>query len=295
MRLNELTQSGGCCAAFGCFDGMLPGHRTVLRRLVAESREREVPAVLATFPARTPVLTTEREKALLAEREGIKDAVSCPDCAEAPGEFLRNRLAGELGVRMLVLGAGLEWNGHTCGEIADIARGNGTEVLIVDDGMPDGGASLSARLHDAIRRSDFEGYAALCGSPYLLTGRVIHGKGLGHTVGMPTANLEAAAEKYMPEPGVYAGIVRLPGRICMGLTSIGRRPSVDDEDRISVETHLLDFDGDLYGEFLRLELCFRIRGVRKFANLREVRSQVERDAAQSRKRLAAILDAQSNV
>lgn len=126
------------------------------------------------------------------------------------------------------------------------------------------------------------------GGRWILTGTVAHGKALGRTVGMPTANLAADPRTALPPAGVYAAIMTLPQGRFMGLTNIGTRPTVDREDRTTIETYLFDFDRDIYGERAQLELCFFIRGIQKFKRLEEVWTQVRRDEVFARQRLGEI-------
>lgn len=123
---------------------------------------------------------------------------------------------------------------------------------------------------------------------YVLTGAVVHGKALGRTVGMPTANLAVDARTPLPPAGVYASIMTLPEGRFMGLTNIGTRPTVDRDARVSVETYLFDFSQNIYGEEAELEICFFIRGIQKFNSLEEVWEQVRRDEAAARERLRKI-------
>ena len=139
-----------------------------------------------------------------------------------------------------------------------------------------------------IRPSDILPEAKQEPSRYMLTGTVVHGKALGRTVGMPTANLAVEAGTLLPPAGVYASIMTLPEGRFMGLTNIGTRPTVDLENRTTVETYLFDFDRDIYGERAELELCFFIRGIQKFGSLEEVWDQVRRDEAAARERLREI-------
>lgn len=110
---------------------------------------------------------------------------------------------------------------------------------------------------------------------YTLEGVVVRGKGLGRTVGMPTANLSTSDP--FPPFGVYASYVYLDGRRYLGVTNVGMRPSVDNEDTVTVETNILSFDADIYGHRLRLELMVFLRPTVKLPSLEEVREQVERD------------------
>lgn len=110
-----------------------------------------------------------------------------------------------------------------------------------------------------------------------LAGIVVHGRGLGRTVGMPTANLAVPGETILPAEGVYAAKAVVAGGTWPALVNIGRRPSVDDEDRVTIEAHLLGFDRDIYGEKMTLLLGRFIRPVMKFASLNEVKEQVNKD------------------
>lgn len=119
--------------------------------------------------------------------------------------------------------------------------------------------------------------------PVILTGKIVHGKALGRTVGMPTANLQVADESVLPESGVYATRILIGDKVYQAVTNIGLRPTVDCDRCVTVEAHILDFDGDIYGEDVKLEVCKFLRSIQKFGSLKEVRAQVERDIKEARK------------
>lgn len=110
-----------------------------------------------------------------------------------------------------------------------------------------------------------------------IVGKVIHGKGKGKTVGMPTANIEYKKNENIIENFVYASIVLVENKKYIGVTNIGERPSVDDEKNITVETHILDFDYDIYGVEITIYLIEKIRETKKFSSLNEVKLQVDND------------------
>ena len=118
--------------------------------------------------------------------------------------------------------------------------------------------------------------------PITLIGEVVHGKGLGRTVGMPTANLQVTMED-LPTTGVYATRIQIDGKIYNSITNIGRRPSVDEDRNITVETYILDFHEDIYGKKVVLEICHFLRPVIRFQGLEEVREQVEKDIVEAKK------------
>ena len=116
----------------------------------------------------------------------------------------------------------------------------------------------------------------------ILKGTVVHGKGLGKTVGMPTANLCVRGEK-LPEAGVYATKIRLGDEVYCSVTNIGNRPTVDDDCTVTVETFILDFAGDIYGEEAELEVLKFLRPIQKFDSLEDVFRQVEKDIEKAQK------------
>ncbi len=118
--------------------------------------------------------------------------------------------------------------------------------------------------------------------PITLTGEVVHGKGLGRTVGMPTANLHISNAE-LPPAGVYAGRVKIGSKVYCSVTNIGQRPSVDQEQQVTVESFILDFHEDIYGHKVELELVKYLRPVQKFPDLEAVSKQVKKDIKEAEK------------
>jgi riboflavin kinase/FMN adenylyltransferase len=268
----------GCCVAAGDFDGLHLGHRAVLARLTQTAREKGLPAVLLSFdrdcaatgPKR---LTTEPEKRLLLENSGIDKMISLKTegmDVDSP-QFLREILLTRLGAKALVAGeedprlAALAAAGAAC-------VGVPCETVALD-----GEPVTSRRAALALERRDFPLLARLLGGPYLIYGEVVFGKMLGRTVGMPTANISFPPGKLLPPDGVYAAAALLDGLRRPSLVNIGRRPSVDAFDYVTVETLILDREGELYGRMLRVELQAPLRGVKNFGGLAAVKAQVDKD------------------
>ncbi len=120
--------------------------------------------------------------------------------------------------------------------------------------------------------------------PYILKGKIVHGKGLGRTVGMPTANLSIEGQE-LPEAGVYATKIQIGKKSYGSVTNIGKRPTVDEDQRITVETYIFDFEGNIYGEDAVLEVLHFLRPVQKFQSLEEVHEQVKKDIEEAKKYL----------
>lgn len=118
--------------------------------------------------------------------------------------------------------------------------------------------------------------------PITLKGEVVHGKALGRTVGMPTANLRVV-EGELPPAGVYAAKVKVRDKIYCSVTNVGRRPTVDDEQKATVESFILDFHEDIYGEQMEVEIVKYLRGIQKFADLEAVSKQVKKDIEEAKR------------
>ena len=113
--------------------------------------------------------------------------------------------------------------------------------------------------------------------PIVLAGEIVHGRALGRTVGMPTANIQIQDANVLPEVGVYATRIQVDGGVYPSVTNIGRRPTVDDESHITVETFIIDFNQEIYGEQVVLEVHKFLRPIQKFESLQEVQKQVQKD------------------
>ena len=112
---------------------------------------------------------------------------------------------------------------------------------------------------------------------YTLTGTVIHGRGIGKHVGTPTANMEIAKNTFLPKTGVYVADILLSDNRYYGVTHIGARPTLDNDDSVSIETHIFDFSGDLYNENIRIELVRYLREEKEFSSVDELKKQLKYD------------------
>ena len=285
-HLYQIEKTDNACVAFGHFDGLHKGHRNLVQTLVREAKKRGLPSVLVSFvPSEgTFVYTTEEEKALLLKNCGLDVLISCSEKEKSdPAALIK-----KTGASRIVCGKCAEDEHEQCEPlntqpaIRKEARMLGIPIVMCEEVFENGKAISMPMLDAAFNRSDFDAFSRLCGRPYMMIGEVLHGKGLGRTVGMPTANLGLAPNKKKPPEGVYATLTRIDGEVFKGLTNIGRRPSVDNDTKISTETLLLDFSRDIYGKKIELYVCAFIRNVAKFAGLVEVQKQVQKDIVAAR-------------
>jgi len=308
-RHNLEAPEGGCVATIGNFDGMHLGHQAVIRQVVEEADRRGLPAMLVTFeplpheyfaPDRQiGRLTTLRRKLDLLEGLGL-DYVFClnfnPSLARMPAErFIREILVDGLQLRHLVVGDDFRFGRGREGDFAMLrAAGErfGFSVERTRTLALDGERVSSTRIRRALDEGRMDEAARLLGRRFSFSGRVAHGDKRGRQIGFHTANIHL--RRGSPVRGVFA--VRVLGaddRPVAGVANVGRRPTVEGE-RMQLEVHLLDFQGELYGRRLKVELLHRIRDERRFDSLDALVEQIHRDVARAREFFARHPQAQAS-
>lgn len=266
----------GVCVAFGSFEFMHKGHIEVAKKVVELSREQGLQPIIVSHPADGDVYTTEKEKEYLLKGIGIDRLITS---AKTVHDLIK-----ELGVKVLVVGE----NHPELTELEDLARKVDVQMAIVPTVCYDGKPITYDWLEEVFEANDFDLLTKLCDHPYILIGDVVHGKKLGRTVGMPTTNLHIYKTKKRPNCGVYATKFIIDDESYKAATNIGKRPTVDDFDYVTIETFILDFDKQIYGEICVLEIHEFLREVKKFDSLEEVRLQVEKDIDQIRKKFREV-------
>ena len=288
--------------ALGNFDGFHRGHQAVVARAVSLAKARGVPAIVATFdphPARffrpdaPPFrLTTIAQRArLFAEAGAEATLVLAFDAALAgldPAAFVA-LLAQRCGASALVTGEDFTFGRAKAGTVtvlAALAAERGLAIETVAAVTDAAGPISSSRIREALVTGDCETATGLLTRPYAIEGIVIHGDKVGRTIGYPTANLEFG-DYLRPRYGIYAVRGRLDdGRMLDGAANLGIRPSFD-PPRELLEPTFFDFDGDLYGQEIAVQLVSFIRPEAKFDSLVALAAQMSRDCEEARGRLGA--------
>jgi riboflavin kinase/FMN adenylyltransferase len=288
------------CLAIGFFDGVHLGHQQIIRQTIADARQHEAISVAITFDCHPntivasdhvpPLIYSLPQKLRAIEAFGTDVLLLLHfdrEFSRQPGETFIRRLAQDFGqIQSICVGANFGFGHKRSGNVA-LLQQLGAELRFTLHGMAavslDDKPVSSTRIRDAIMRGDLDAASQMLGRAYSLAGQVVSGDRLGHQLGFPTANLDAAGLAFPPN-GVYAAHARMIGERsgdrhgCRAVVNIGVRPTVSQPTpRRRVEAHLLNFNGELYGHELELTFVEKLRDEQRFQSLDELRSQIGRD------------------
>ncbi len=287
----------------GVFDGVHRGHLHLLGHLVARAHEKGCPSGVVTFrthPEKVlgrrdtiPWITTLRERARLLRAAGVDVVVPVTFTRDVAGLSAREfvlLLQKHLNMGGLVLGPDFALGRHRQGD-PDCLRRIGEEldfrVEVVKPARLGGDIISSSAIRKLLAAGDINKVEEMLGRRFSLEGKVVAGDRRGHTLGFPTANIKTQPEQAMPGDGIYATIARRGRQRLNSVTNIGVRPTFDGLKRL-VETYILDFDGDLYGKRLSVDLVARLRDEMKFQNVEELKDQMGKDVQWAREILSAV-------
>lgn len=280
----------------GTFDGVHRGHQVILKDMVRKAHEIGGETVVMTFcPHPRQVLcigdnslrliSTQEEKIKQMDALGIDNLIVIKFTKEfstlSSEDFIRNYIVEKIRPAMLVIGYDHHFGNNRLGDF-EMLNGLGAENNFKVERVPvqdvDNVVVSSTKIRNALQVGDIRQANSLLGHQFSYTGIVVHGMGLGRQMGYPTANLEVALEyRLIEKPGVYATFVDFDGKTLPAMTYIGRRPTVNDNRPATIESHLIGFDGDLYGKQLTLRFVDRVRDERKFNGLDELKRQINID------------------
>jgi riboflavin kinase/FMN adenylyltransferase len=295
-----IAAPSGSAVTVGTFDGVHLGHQALIRALLEEAARRGLEAVALTFDrhpaavlrpeAAPPLLTDLEQKLELLAATGVAHvAVLRFDDARAqcpPEVFVDEVLVGRLAARLVVVGGNFRFGRERAGDVAlleRLGRARGFEVEGVALRADSLGPVSSTRIRQALLAGRVEEAASLLGRPFELAGTVVRGEQRGRKLGYPTANVQPSPGVLVPREGIYAGRVRREdGSVHDAAVSVGRKPTFRAAGPVVVEAYLIDFDGDLYGE--RVRVCFeaRLRDEARFDSAAELVDRMAADVARAR-------------
>lgn len=278
--------------AIGKFDGIHLGHEKLIEEIVSHRRDGLSPLVVTFDSPVSDYFTGEHTRVLACNKEktdrlfalGVEYIYMMPVNRQTmtydPELFVRDVLCTGLHAGVIAAGADLSFGDKGAGNMGLLSRLSaelGYETVQIDK-VKYGDEDISSSLiRQAVSSGDMERAGDMLGRPYFIDGRVRHGRQLGRTIDMPTVNLIPDDEKLLPPYGVYLSEVVFDDRQMYGITNIGVRPTVSDEDKVTVETFIYDFSGEIYGESIQVGLLHFMRPEIRFDSVDKLRKQLQDD------------------
>lgn len=277
--------------SLGKFDGIHRGHELLLSHMAAKKKEG-LAAVIFTFdipPSRnvlgaaSKVLTTNAEKMHIFERLGVDYLIECPftqeiRCMEA--EAFIEKIVRQLHVKCMVVGEDFRFGHQRRGDYRMLQAQEkqlGYQAIVVEKMQEDARDISSTFIREEITAGNIAKANHLLGYRYFVTGEVVHGNQFGRIMGIPTMNQLPPEEKLLPPNGVYVTETVIGEKRYRGITNVGCKPTVGEKNPIGVETHLFDFEEDVYGRTVTVEFLASVRSERRFSSVEELKSQLQRD------------------
>ena len=293
-----LQRDDRCVLALGFFDGVHLGHAALLRCTARRAAELGCQSAVMTFDTHpdilvlgkdVPLINSAPDRAWLIRRyfgiERVEFFRFTVETMRMPWREFLDAVRAELGAVHFVVGYDFRF-GHMGLGNAELLRSycaeNGLGCDVIDPVQVEGVTVSSTYIRSLLTDGDMPRAELFMGHPHILTDVVRQGKRLGRRMGTPTVNMQFAPGVLVPRRGVYAARARLPEGIYSAVTNIGSRPTVDEAGDISVESHLLDYSGNLYGRHVILEFVEHIRDEIRFSSLEELSAQIAKDCVRAR-------------
>lgn len=280
----------------GSFDGVHLGHACVIQHLKEKAAGIDGESVIISFEPhprevlypreqKIGILTTLEEKISILEKYGVDHLIilkfTLEFAQQSYTDFVKKILVDKLKIKGLVVGYDHRFGKDRAGNfenLQELANEYGffleKEVVFEEDDVN----VSSTKIRNALTVGDITTVNRFLGYPYSVTGKVVYGHHLGHQIGFPTANIQVSDKrKLLPAIGVYAVKVIIGQEIFNGMLNIGIRPTVSNDGQISCEVYIFDFNRDLYGKTITINFITRIRGERKFDDIKELRAQLQKD------------------
>jgi len=277
--------------SLGKFDGIHRGHELLLEQLIKKKREG-YKAVIFTFdipPKKiieaedVKVLTTNEEKMHMFDSFGIDYLIECPFTPEImnlePETFIE-MLVKNLSVKCIVAGADFRFGKNRRGDyqtLKEYSERLGYEAIVLPKMKEEDRDISSSFVREEIQAGRIERANKLLGYPFFVSGEVKHGNQIGRTIGFPTINLIPSENKLLPPNGVYITKVTIEGIVYHGVTNVGRKPTIEGNNPIGIETYILDFKQDVYDKVVIVTFIKKLREERKFPNLEALMEQMRQD------------------
>lgn len=302
--INNYNEKNPSIITIGTFDGVHIGHQKILERLTANGQVNGLKSILLTFfphprmvlqkDTNIKLLNTLDERISILEKMNLDYTLIHPFSKEFSRmtaiEFVRDILVNGLNVKKIIIGYDHRFGRNRNANITDLINFGNTfnfEVEEISAQEIDDVSVSSTKIRKALLASDIETANEYLGYRYMLNGFVTKGKGLGKTIGFPTANIKIKEDyKLIPKTGVYAVTCNVAGKTAGGMMNIGYNPTTGNNDQ-TIEVNLFDIEEDLYNERINVEFIAHIRSEQKFDSLTDLNAQLHKDKATAQQLIAS--------
>lgn len=297
---SNLTFEKPIGVGLGNFDGLHVGHMALINKTIVESRLSGLNSLVYTFTRHpenvlrkdriTPLLTTSSKKIELLSQTTL-DYLFFDEFDEnfskmSPEDFVLNVLVNRLGVKLAVAGYNYTFGYRGQGNIdflKEMGKKYNFRVIEIPPVKADDEVVNSTLIRKYIAEGEMIRVSRMLGRHYSITGKVVKGNRIGNKLGFPTANILPEDCLILPSRGVYITRTLIKGKIFQSITNIGKNPTIGEREGITIETHILDFDKDIYGMDIEVFFIEKLRGEMKFKNVNELAAQIAADVKRARK------------
>lgn len=296
--LEELSDSK-IAITIGNFDGVHTGHRKILGDIRKECERRGVELVVITFvphpiqilnPRSNFLLNSYNDRRLLFEQVGVKNVLELEFSRDfstmEPSDFMDKYILSGNNVSVFFVGHDFAFGANKKGDhefVREYCSKRNVDVVVLEKHQNSNEETSSSHIRSALDCGDIELANNLLGRPFHISGRVIKGEGRGKQIGVPTANLDFSSERKVPQKGVYVSKCTVGGQVWHSITNIGNNPTFNNTKDIFLESHIFDFDNDIYGEELKVEFLKKLRDEKKFDSVNDLIGQIKADVEKVKK------------
>lgn len=298
--MNEYIKLPKTAVVLGNFDGIHRGHMLLIHKAEEIAREEGVKTAIFTFsPHPSYVLTgkmpvdliyTSKEKELVMDNVGIDYYIEFPFTKQSAGmsykQFIEDIILTKLNAQVVIIGADYRFGKNKMGDYKTLVKYSGEydfDVIVVHK-LKHGDEPISSTwIREEIKKGNIELANELMGRPFFISGKVMNGRRIGTGIGIPTANLIPDESKLLPPLGVYLSKVKVRGEVYYGVTNVGSNPTILEGQAITVETFILNFNEDIYGEEMIVDFYHHLRPEYKFESLKALKEQIESDIDEMKK------------
>ena len=279
--------------ALGSFDGLHKGHMTLINRVVDEALLNGCKSLVYTFanhplsvaaPERMPRLIMDNEQKLHIFRTAGIDMVALIDFTyeymQTSAEDFIKLLLDQYNAQGLIVGFNYKYGHMNKGDVKflrELAQKYDFELIVIEPETDEEGLISSTRIRNLILEGMVGEAARLLVEPFMMRGVIVGGKKKGKALGFPTANMTIDSKSVLPREGVYYTNIEVDGKLYRGITSVGDNPTISADNPVTVETYILDFDRDIYGEPVKLYFLEWMREMVKYESIEELKEQLRRD------------------